>query len=151
MNLNDLFKAPTQKLAAAAPTPPTAPTTGTSPLSNAINAATAAAESEKVASQTAAPIADLEKAARAVSDRNRADLIKEAHDIGRAIADGFMAQVAVYEKVASQMGPSEPSDAEKQAAYEEASARFTQQIHTLGAEHYVGGYQMAQALLSEGQ
>lgn len=151
MTLTELFENPMSQKTASQAAPAAAAPSGKTAVAQAIEEAMEAAQAQsqqaKVASQQPTPGSDLEKLARDVSNKNRENLIKEASDIGRAIADGFMAQVAVYEKVAAQMQPSEPTETEKRAAYDEAAQRLTEEIHAIGADHYLGGYKIASALV----
>lgn len=73
-------------------------------VANAVaEAASAAARSHtKVASST--PVEAIEKLARDMAAQDQDTSIKTAHLVGAAMADGFMSQLSVYEKVAEQMG-----------------------------------------------
>lgn len=99
------------------------------------------------------PAADLEKVAAAAAERSRQSHIKEAHDMGRAMADGFMSQVAVYEKVAAEHAAAQGSgdgatEAERQAAYTKTAAEMEELVQTTGANHWLYGQAAVEALAS---
>lgn len=152
MNLHGIFSQPTAKTAAAtgSPTAPPAQTPRAPGGKNAVQEAVKAASEEartKVASQTGpTPAEDLEKIAAQVAERDRQGTLKEAHDYGRAICDGFMSQLAVYEKIAAEQ--SRETDKTASAAYDATAERVEQQIHKVASAHYVGGYEIAKALVA---
>lgn len=99
------------------------------------------------------PAADLEKVAAAAAERSRQGHLKEAHDMGRAMADGFMSQVAVYEKVAAehaaaQGGGDGATEAERQAAYTKTAAEMEELVQITGANHWLYGQAAVEALAS---
>jgi len=51
----------------------------------------------------ASPVAAIEKLASELADQDQDSSIKTAHLVGAAMADGFMSQLGMYEKVAAQM------------------------------------------------
>lgn len=98
------------------------------------------------------PAADLEKVAAAVAERSRQGHLKEASDMGRAMADGFMSQIAVYEKVAAEhanaQGGDGATEAERQAAYTKTAAEMEELVQTTGANHWLYGQAAVEALAS---
>ena len=148
MDLKSLFAQPSLKTAAAT-TSPTAPSR-TPTASNAVQEAVRAASEEarvKIAAQAGpSPVEDLEKIAQQVSERDRQGTLKEAHAYGRAICDGFMAQLAVYEKVAAEqvMETMQAADAAAAAEIE----RVEGLVEKVATNHYLAGVEIAQALLS---
>lgn len=141
---------PNTKLASAAPTPPRpqAPS-GTSKVASAIDAALLEADRQKTASaQPRTPTQDLEKLAAQAAQSSREATIKEAQDYGRAICDGFMAQLSVYEKVASEQSQASAANAaQEQAAYENTYNQTVQAIHKTAAQHYLLGLEQVDEIL----
>lgn len=141
INLTSLF--PTTKTASQATAPTgAAPRTGGNPVQDAIREVSEGAMKLASANGTNAPIADVEKVAQEVAARDHERGLKEAQEYGRGICDGFMAQLALYEKVAQ--------ETEKAAtdAYTSTATAVEGQIHKLASAHYVTGYETAKALVS---
>lgn len=99
----------------------------------------------KVASEQGPTASALRDMAGQVSAFEKQARVQEAHLTGRAMCDGFMAQLGVYEKVAGEMAPSHTQyqvnyEAEKRAAWEQEYAETVGQIEKSAAEHYLAGY-----------
>jgi len=158
MNLSNLFanNETSTKIASVAPS---APASGNAAATarNAVDAALQAAtvKTAGVAQPTAAPAGsptgDLDKVAAEIIEQNHQRRLKHAFEEGRAHCDGFMSQLAVYEKVAADKAAAGPTEAEKVAADKAAQAteeRVINQIHKVASDHYLGGYEAARAVLS---
>ena len=151
MNLHALFaQTPeTQTKVASEPSAPRAPAPATSSAVQAAVAEALAPAQTKVASEVPTPASALTKLASEVNSLEKQARIQEAGLIGRAICDGFMSQLAVYEKVAAQ---SEGTALQEKQAYEAEYARgyaeTEAQIQKLASEHYLHGYELARAALS---
>lgn len=160
MNLHAIFAdapvpaAQTKVASEAAPTPSAraaAPST-----TQAVQAAVheALTPTAKVASEGLPPAATLTKLAGDVAGLEKQARVQEANLIGRAICDGFMSQLAVYEKVAAVQeapAPGGPTLAEKQAAEAAWQSEYNEtvgQIQKLAAEHYAYGHELAREALS---
>jgi len=81
------------------------PVSGSAPSSKvaaAIEEASSAVTRTRTKVASEGPIAAIEKLAEDLSAQDREQSLKTAHLIGATMADGFMAQMAVYEKVAAQ-------------------------------------------------
>lgn len=156
MNLSNLF-ANTETQTKIASMAPSAPASGASAAS-ARAAVDAALQSTTMktagVTQTApsgSPTADLDKVAAEIVEQNHQRRMKQAFDEGRAHCDGFMSQLAVYEKVAAERAPQNEfagySEAEKVAAEQAQEERVVQQIHKVASDHYLGGYEAARAVV----
>jgi len=163
MNLHAIFAdtpapAPVQAKVASDATPPTARAAAPS-TSQAVQAAVneVLTPTTKVASAGLPPAATLTKLAGEVAGLEKQARVQEGNLIGRAICDGFMSQLAVYEKVAAEQAQAQPQPfgsptlAEKQAAEAAWQAEYDQtvgQIQKLAAEHYAYGHELAREALT---
>lgn len=159
-DLHQIFattQTPSEKTASEAQPAP-APAAARTPGPTA-SAAVAAAVSEalahgttKVASEAGAPAATLTKLAGEVAALEKQARIQEGNLIGRAICDGFMAQLGVYEKVAAEMqgagADAARAEAEKQAAWNREFAETEATIEKTAAQHYLLGLEMAREALT---
>ena len=146
-------------------------------VASAVADAAAAASRSHVKVASTAPVAAIEKLARDMAAQDQDTSIKTAHLVGAAMADGFMSQLGVYEKVAAQMGATktasvaapglDPSTVElvkiaqedpqaflslvKEAAGEEAeentAAELERNILYKAAEHYIAGYEAGRLMV----
>lgn len=77
-----------------------------SKVAEAVSEATSAVSRARVKTASASPVEAIEKLARDMASEDQDTSIKTAHLVGAAMADGFMSQLGVYEKVAAQIAPS---------------------------------------------
>lgn len=109
MNLDSVMKSNTIKTASAttpAAAPPKTPTAApTSKTAGAVAEAVAAVSktTEKTASAAGQPLAAIEKLAGELAEQDHNASLKQASLIGAAMADGFVSQLSMYEKVAEEM------------------------------------------------
>lgn len=147
-------QAPSEKTASAEAPAATRPATSASAaVAAAVNDALASG-STKTAGE-APPASALTKLAGEVAGLEKQAAIQEAHLKGRAMADGFMAQLGVYEKVAAELQASQAGGAaeqyavaEKRAAWEREFVETEQLIEKKAAEHYLLGFDLAREALS---
>lgn len=146
---------PSEKTAGeAAPAPAAARAPGPTASSAVAAAVTEAlsAGATKVASEAGAPAATLTKLAGEVAALEKQARVQEGNLIGRAICDGFMAQLGVYEKVAAEMqgagADAARAEAEKQAAWNREFADTEAQIEKTAAQHYLLGLELAREALT---
>lgn len=158
MNLSNLFanNETSTKIASVAPSAPAsgnAAATARNAVDAALQAATVktAGVAQPPAAPAGSPTGDLDKVAAEIIEQNHQRRLKHAFEEGRAHCDGFMSQLAVYEKVAADKAGAAPTEAEKIAADKAAQAteeRVINQVHKVASDHYLGGYEAARAVLS---
>jgi len=146
MNLQGIFTTPKTAAEAGAPTAPPPKAPSRSAVQDAVQAAATEARAKTASLSGPSPMADVEKLAAEVAQRDHQGTLKEAHAYGAAICDGFMAQLALYEKVAAEQVA--VTNKEAAQAYDATAERVETQIHKVASAHYLGGYEMAQALLT---
>ena len=132
--------------------------------------------SEKTASETptASPVTDLQAMAKQAHDAEQDHLVKEAHLLGSAIADGFMERYAQYDNALNEAGvktadaPAALSeqaianaaaqgykqaavDMEKQAAasYEQGYNDQMQAVHKIASEVHYAGQTVANKIVAD--
>lgn len=155
MNLSNLFanNETSTKIASVAPSAPAggnAAATARNAVDAALQAATVktAGAAPPAAAPAGTPTGDLDKVAAEIIEQNHQRRLKHAFEEGRAHCDGFMSQLAVYEKVAADKAGAAPTEAEKVAAAQATEERVINQIHKVASDHYLGGYEAARAVLS---
>lgn len=148
MNLHGIFTSQSTKTAAeaGAPTAPSPRPAARSAVQEAVQAVSAEARTKIAAQSGPTPMGEVEKIAAEVAARDHQQTIKEAHAYGAAICDGFMAQLSAYEKVAAEQVAETRKEAEQ--VYDQTAAQIEARIHKVASEHYLGGYEMAKALLA---
>jgi len=131
-----------------------------------------AASSTKTASESK-PAADLDRMAKQAQALEEQALVKEAHFLGAAVADGFMERFAQYDVALTNAGvktasASDPelvkaaavegyrvavADMEKQAAdeYQRGYEDTLKSVHKLASEIHYGGQAMARNVLVQAQ
>ena len=171
-NLNHLFShaAPSTSVGMGAPIAPldktaqAQTTAAAAPASDRVRAAldnvfanrekNASAQGQSApAAQGATPASELEKIAAQAAQAAHRGHLKESSDLGKAMCDGFMSQLALYEKVAAEhasaqgaQGQPGASEAERQAMYAKTAEEMEELVQTTGANHWLFGKAAVESL-----
>lgn len=154
MDLNNLYQNTKLASALGAPTAPATPTSSRGAVQAAIEAAAQEAHTKVASVQAGSPLlGDLRQAAEKVASSMQNATLKEGHDIGRAICDGFVAQLGAYEKAAADLSARAQQGATKEAQAEQEIVERTtrdveQRIHKVASDHWLGGYAIVGELLT---